>query len=84
MNMDVSTIGFLKADNHRLRILETLGRRPGATAQKLSGRLRIHQSQTVATIKELSEKGLIKEDKGSYTLTDDGMKVLAQVSRAGM
>ena len=82
--MDVATIGFLKADSHRLRILETMGRRAGITASQVSHRLRIHQKQTDVAIKELLEKGLIKEEENSYSLTDGGMKVLAQVSRAGM
>lgn len=82
--MDVATIGFLKADSRRQRIMETLGRRSSATSQQLSHRLRIHQRQTDAAIKELLEKGLIKEDKSGYSLTDGGIKALAQVSRAGM
>jgi predicted transcriptional regulator len=84
MDMDVSTIGFLRADRYRYRILETLGSRSGATAQQVSHKLRIHPKQTDKTIKELLEKGLIKADKDSYLLTDEGMKVLAQVSRTGM
>lgn len=82
--MEVATIGFLKADGHRLRILETLGKRPGATAKQLSGRLRIHHRQSNATIKELLEKGLIKEEADKYSLTEEGMKALMQVSRGKM
>ena len=82
--MDVATIGFLRADRHRLRILETQDSRSGATAQQVSHKLRIRPKQTDATIKELLEKGLVKEDKNSYLLTDEGIKVLAQVSRTGM
>lgn len=82
--MDVATIGFLKADRHRLRILETLDSRSGSTPQRVSHKLRINPKQTEATIKELLEKGLVKEDKNSYLLTDEGIKVLAQVSRTGM
>jgi len=36
------------------------------------------------TLKELLEKGLIKEEKNTYSLTEEGMKVLAQVQRTGM
>ncbi len=82
--MDVAAIGFLKADRHRLRVLETVGKKAGATAQQISHRLRILPVQTDATIKELLEKGLIKEEEKIYSLTGEGMKVLAQVSRAGM
>lgn len=82
--MDVAAIGFLKADRHRLRILETVGHKAGTTGEQVSHRLRIPPLQTGATIKELLEKGLIKEDKKKYSLTDEGMKVLAQVSRARM
>lgn len=78
----VTTLGFLKADKYRLRILETL--KSGATSQQVSHKLRIHQRQTEATIKELLEKGLVKGDKGRYLLTDDGLKILVQVARAGM
>jgi Mn-dependent DtxR family transcriptional regulator len=84
MNMDVATIGFLKADGHRQRILEMLGKRSTATAQQASHRLRMQPRQTEAILKDLIEKGLVKEDKGKYLLTDEGIKVLTQVSRAGM
>ncbi len=82
--MDVATIGFLKADGRRQRILEMLGKRSTATSQQVSHRLRIQPGQTEATLRELVEKGLVKEDKGKYLLTDGGIKVLTQVSRAGM
>jgi len=84
MNMDTVTIGFLKADRRRLRILETLDSKSGVTAHQVSHKLRIHPRRTEATIKELLDKGLVKEDKESYLLTDEGVKILAQVSRAGM
>lgn len=84
MNMDVATIGFLKADRRRQRILEMIGKRSTATAQQVSHRLRIHPRQANAALKELLEKGLLKDDKGKYLLTDEGIKVLTQVSRAGM
>jgi DNA-binding MarR family transcriptional regulator len=82
--MEVATIGFLKADGHRLRILETLGKRPGATAKQLAGRLRIHQRLSDATIKELLEKGLIKKNKKNLSLTSEGVRALTQVSRVKM
>ncbi len=82
--MDMAIIGFLKADRHRLRILETLNSRSSTAARQVSHRLRIHSRQTEGTLKELSEKGLVKEDGGGYIVTDEGVRILAQVSRAGM
>ncbi|MBU2559972.1 hypothetical protein KKA03_03665 [archaeon] len=82
--MEVAAIGFLKAEGHRLRILETLGKRPGSTAKQLAGRLRIHHRLSDATIRELLEKGLIKEEADKYSLTDEGIKALTQVSKAKM
>ena len=82
--MDVATIGFLKADSHRLRILEMLGRKPGATIKQISHKLRISRPQTDATIRGLIEKGLLKEEKEAHSLTSEGVKVLTQVKRAGM
>ncbi len=78
----VTALGFLKADKYRLRILETL--KSGATSQQVSHKLRIHRRQTEATIKELLERGLVKEDEKGYAVTEEGLKVLVQVSRAGM
>ncbi len=82
--MDAATIGFLRAERHRLRILETLKSKSSATAQQVSRKLRIHPKRTETIMKELSERGLVKEDKGGYLVTDEGVKVLVQVSRAGM
>lgn len=82
--MDTATIGFLKAERHRHRILEMLQSKSGATAQQVSHKLRIRPRQTEATIKELLDRGLLKEDKEGYLVTDEGVKVLAQVSRVGM
>jgi DNA-binding MarR family transcriptional regulator len=82
--MDVAIIGFLKADGHRQRILEMLGRKPGATARQISHKLRMGRPQTDATIKELIEKGLLKKEKEGHSLTPEGEKVLTQVKRAGM
>ena len=82
--MDVSTIGFLREDRRRFRILETLGKRHGATPRQVSHKLRIPQLQTDITLKELLEKGLIKEDKSRYLLSDEGTRALAQVLRSGM
>ena len=84
MNMDVATLGFLKADGHRQRILEMLGKRSTATSQQVSHKLRIQPGQTEAALRGLLEKGLVKDDKGKYLLTDEGIKALTQVSRAGM
>ncbi|MEE8401425.1 MAG: hypothetical protein V3R86_04670 [Candidatus Hydrothermarchaeaceae archaeon] len=82
--MDASTIGFLKADRLRLRILETLKSKSALTPQQVSHRLRIPPRQTESTLKELLGKSLVKEDKKGYFVTDEGIKILAQVSRAGM
>ena len=82
--MDVAMIGFLKADSHRLRILEMLGRKTDATARQISHKLRIARPQTDAAIRELIKKGLLREEKGAHSLTGEGMKVLESVKRAGM
>jgi len=82
--VDAKDFGFLKADSHRLRVLEKLRSGSGATSKQVSGRLRIAQRQAEATIKELMERGLVSEEKGIFSLTDEGIRALAQVSRAGM
>lgn len=82
--MDMTIIGFLKADGRRLRILETLNSRSSTAARQISHRLRINPRQTEGTLNDLLEKGLIKADETGYLVTDEGAKVLAQVSRAGM
>jgi predicted transcriptional regulator len=33
------------------------------------------------SLKELSERGLVRKEKEDYTITNDGLKILAQISR---
>ncbi len=82
MNTNVATIGFLKADRRRLRILEAL--RSKANPQSISHKLRISRPMVEKSITELSERGLVKKEKDAYIATEEGLKVLAQISRAGM
>jgi Mn-dependent DtxR family transcriptional regulator len=77
--MDVSTVGFVKADRHRLRILEVL--KSKASSQNVSHKLRIHLPIVEKSLKELSERGLVRKEKEDYTITNDGLKILAQISR---
>ncbi|MEE8167859.1 MAG: winged helix-turn-helix domain-containing protein [Candidatus Hydrothermarchaeales archaeon] len=77
--MDFSTIGFLRADRYRLRILEAT--KSKVAKKQISGRLRIPQALVDKTLKELQGRDLVKEDEDSFLITDKGMKVLAQISR---
>jgi predicted transcriptional regulator len=76
--MDVSTIGFVKADRYRLRILEALKSR--STPQRISHRLRINMHIVEKSLEELRERGLIKQEEGEYQITKDGLKLLNQIS----
>jgi len=82
--MDMTIIGFLKADRRRLRILETLNSRSSTATRQISHRLRINPRQTEGTLNDLLEKGLIKVDEDGYMVRDEGARILAQVSRSGM
>jgi Mn-dependent DtxR family transcriptional regulator len=77
--MDLSNIGFVKADRFRLRILEVL--KSKASPQNISHKLRISPPIVEKSLKELSERGLIKKEKEIYSTTKEGLKILAHVSR---
>jgi Mn-dependent DtxR family transcriptional regulator len=71
-------IGFLKADKHKLRVLEVL--RSNATPEEISHKLRLAKPRVEGSIRELEKKGLIKLEKNGYTLTPEGLKILGKIS----
>jgi|Deesub1362A_J573_1020465.scaffolds.fasta_scaffold00016_154 Mn-dependent DtxR family transcriptional regulator len=77
--MDVSIIGFVKADKYRLRIMEVL--KSEATPKAISHKLRISLPRVNKSLEELSKKGLVEKREDSYFLTEDGIKTLAQISK---
>jgi predicted transcriptional regulator len=76
--MDISTIGFVKADRYRLRILEALKSR--STPQRISHRLHINMYIVEKSLEELHERGLIKQEEGEYQITKSGLRLLNQIS----
>ncbi len=81
-SMDFSTVGFIRADKHRLSILEAV--KAKATEKQISGRLRLPTHLVGKGLKELEEKELIAADKDGFTTTEKGLKILAQISKQSL
>lgn len=78
--MDYEILGFIKASNHRYRILEMLC--SGITSKEdIAHRLRLREPMVNKTLEELLEKELIKAGKEGYTATERGQKAFRSVAR---
>jgi len=77
--MDYSSIGFVRADKHRLSILESV--KTEATKKEVSGRLRLPAPLVEKGLKELSERGLVKVEGDGCKATEKGLKILSEISK---
>lgn len=77
--MDFSTIGFVRENRFRLSILEAT--KSKVTKKELAGRLRMPVLLVEKAVGELQAKELIAADKDAFSITEKGLKILAQISK---
>ncbi len=74
--------GFVKAGKDRLRVLEML-KSGSFSGERIAKRLRIPGMSFKKTINDLVERNLIKKEGEEYNLTENGLKVIAEIGRPG-
>ncbi len=79
--MDFATLGFVRGNTQRLRILEAL--KSEAKAEVVSSRLRINLALVERNLKELEKHKLVKAGKSGYLITEQGLKILEQIKQHG-
>ncbi|TGC06752.1 winged helix-turn-helix domain-containing protein [Methanolobus halotolerans] len=72
-------IGFVSGNNNRQKLLALLGSKHNLDADKMAKNMRMAYPSVNKIIQELLEKDLIKQENGSYSLTELGETVERRV-----
>ncbi|MCQ6961748.1 winged helix-turn-helix domain-containing protein [Methanolobus chelungpuianus] len=72
-------IGFVTGNKNRQKLLSLLGSKHELDVDRLAKNMHIASPSVKKIIDELLEKGLIKQDNGSYSLTELGDAVEKRV-----
>jgi Mn-dependent DtxR family transcriptional regulator len=79
--MDYEMLGFLKANKHRMRVLEMLSS-GSASEGEIAHRLRLSAVAVRRTLGELMDKGLVEAGgREGYRATERGRKTLRSMAR---
>jgi predicted transcriptional regulator len=68
-------IGFVSGNKNRQKLLALLGSKHRLDADKMAKNMRVASPSVNKIIGELLERNLIKQDNGSYSLTELGESV---------
>jgi len=72
-------IGFVTGNKNRQKLLSLLGSKHELDVDRLAKNMHVASPSVKKIIEEMLEKGLIKQDKGSYSLTELGDAVEKRV-----
>ncbi|MDI3539027.1 MAG: hypothetical protein PWR29_288 [Methanolobus sp.] len=72
-------IGFVTGNKNRQKLLSLLGSKHELDVDRLAKNMHVASPSVKKIIEEMLEKGLIKQDNGSYSLTELGDAVEKRV-----
>jgi Mn-dependent DtxR family transcriptional regulator len=76
-------MGFIMGNKQRERVIQILGSKGKMAADKVAKVEHIPAPMVTKILAEMSEKNLVAENDGEWSLTDDGMEIEKEMKKRG-
>ncbi len=74
-------IGFVLGNKQREKVIQVLEARGSMTSRKMAKLGRLSDSSVERVLKEMEEKGLVKDENDNWNLTEMGAQVQKEMKR---
>ena len=74
-------IGFVLGNKQREKVIQVLEARGSMTSRKMAKLGRLSDSSVERVLKEMEEKGLVKDENDNWSLTEMGAQVQKEMKR---
>lgn len=74
-------IGFVLGNKQREKVIQVLEARGSMTSRKMAKLGRLSESSVERVLKEMEEKGLVKDENDNWSLTEMGAQVQKEMKR---
>ena len=74
-------IGFVLGNKQREKVIQILEARGSMTSRKMAKLGRLSESSVERVLKEMEEKGLVKDENDNWSLTEMGAQIQKEMKR---